>query len=73
LTGSAAANVLDGAKGNDAIDGGGGADTLRGGEGDDQIEAQDGVKDIVECGLGTDRDCSCSHAVDGMPLPIALP
>lgn len=24
-------------------------------------------------GLGTDRDCSCSHAVDGMPLPIALP
>jgi hypothetical protein len=55
LTGSAAANVLDGAKGNDAIDGGGGGDTLRGGEGDDQIEAQDGVKDVVECGLGSDR------------------
>jgi 5'-methylthioadenosine phosphorylase len=24
-------------------------------------------------GLGADRDCSCSHAVDGMDLPIELP
>lgn len=24
-------------------------------------------------GLGTDRDCSCSHAVDGMDLPLTLP
>ncbi len=27
----------------------------------------------VVAGLGTDRDCSCSHAVDGMDLPVELP
>lgn len=27
----------------------------------------------VVAGLGTDRDCACSHAVDGMDLPITLP
>ena len=30
------------------------------------------LSDVIG-GLGTERDCSCSHAVDGMPLPIALP
>ena len=24
-------------------------------------------------GLGTDRDCACPHAVDGMDLPVELP
>jgi len=28
--------------------------------------------DIV-AGLGEDRDCACSHAVDGMDLPVTLP
>ncbi|MEV7397520.1 S-methyl-5'-thioadenosine phosphorylase [Aeromicrobium sp. NPDC092404] len=27
----------------------------------------------VVAGLGTERDCGCSHAVDGMDLPIELP
>ena len=30
------------------------------------------MRDVIQT-LGTERDCSCSHAVDGMPLPIALP
>ena len=30
------------------------------------------MRDVIGA-LGTERDCSCSHAVDGMPLPIALP
>ena len=30
------------------------------------------LTDVIS-GLGTERDCSCSHAVDGMDLPIALP
>jgi len=27
----------------------------------------------VVAGLGKDRDCSCSHAVEGMDLPVTLP
>jgi 5'-methylthioadenosine phosphorylase len=32
-----------------------------------------GVLGDVVANLGTDRDCACSHAVDGMDLPVTLP
>ena len=36
----------------------------------------DTLKDVlrsVVAGVGSERDCACSHAVDGMTLPIELP
>jgi Ca2+-binding RTX toxin-like protein len=50
VTGSAAANTLDGGTGNDELQGGGGLDTLLGGPGDDALLARDGLRDSVDCG-----------------------
>jgi Ca2+-binding RTX toxin-like protein len=44
-----------GGAGNDVIVGGAGADHLSGGPGSDTIYAQDGERDIVDCGPGNDR------------------
>ena len=56
LTGSSAANTLDGGAGNDQITGGNGADTLRGEDGDDLIDARDNAStDVVRCGNGVDN------------------
>ena len=33
---------------------------------------KDGLAEVIAA-VGTDRDCSCSHAVDGLDLPIQLP
>jgi 5'-methylthioadenosine phosphorylase len=30
------------------------------------------LSDVI-ASVGTDRDCACSHAVDGMDLPFELP
>jgi len=56
LTGDGGANTIEGGLGNDEITGGGGTDTLRGGDGTDLIIARDnGVRDVVSCGLGLDE------------------
>jgi hypothetical protein len=54
FTGSAQPNVLTGGQSDDNLVGGGGQDTLNGNEGDDSIEARDGVRDVIDCGPGTD-------------------
>jgi Ca2+-binding RTX toxin-like protein len=54
LTGSAAANVLEGRGGNDGLAGAGGRDALDGGEGDDALSARDGIEESLQCGAGTD-------------------
>jgi hypothetical protein len=54
LSGSAAANVLTTAGGNDTVSGGLGNDTIDSGAGDDAIDARDGFADRVTCGPGTD-------------------
>ncbi len=53
LIGDAAANILDGGKGNDALVGNDGNDTLKGGEGDDWLQGGKG-NDILDGGLGKD-------------------
>jgi len=49
------ADTVYGKDGDDYIDGRGGRDTISGGLGDDIIISNDGVKDVVKCGPGTDR------------------
>ncbi len=53
LTGSTAANLLNGGAGNDSLFGGNGADTLIGGGGNDSMNGQGGV-DSLAGGLGND-------------------
>ena len=60
FVGSAAANLIKGAQGNDEIDGGAGQDTLEGGEDEDRILARDGEPDTVDCGFGQDT-CDGRH------------
>ena len=72
ITGDSGANSINGGSGNDTIHGGAGNDTLTGGPGNDQlfgeadndtIFAQDGAKDTIDGGTGTDtaqRDNSAS-------------
>ena len=50
-----AANILDGAGGNDTLVGGGGADTLTGGDGDDVLVGGGGA-DIIDGGAGIDTN-----------------
>ena len=39
----------------------------------EHIETLKSVLTDVVGAVGTDRDCACSHAVDGMDLPFELP
>jgi Ca2+-binding RTX toxin-like protein len=55
LNGTAGRDRIEGLGGNDTINGRGGADTLLGGAGNDTITANDGVRDVVDCGAGNDR------------------
>lgn len=55
LLGGAGDDRLDGGRGNDVITGGAGADRIDGGPGSDSIAADDGERDVVECGDGRDR------------------
>ena len=55
LLGGAGDDMIDGGNGNDIITGGSGADNLTGGAGSDTIYANDGERDIVDCGTGNDR------------------
>lgn len=52
LDGSEAGDKLDGGSGNDQLSGALGSDTLLGGPGADAINADDGVRDNVNCGAG---------------------
>jgi Ca2+-binding RTX toxin-like protein len=54
LVGRGGADRLDGGSGDDRLTGGTGRDRLDGGAGDDTIDAEDGHRDIVRCGPGTD-------------------
>ncbi len=55
LYGEAGNDTIDGGSFDDSINGGSGADTLRGGSGGDFINADDGERDVIDCGLGRDR------------------
>jgi Ca2+-binding RTX toxin-like protein len=55
ILGGAGSDRIDGGAGNDIITGGSGADRLLGGNGSDTIRADDGERDIVDCGAGQDR------------------
>jgi uncharacterized repeat protein (TIGR01451 family) len=63
LNGGAGADDLNGGAGDDAINGGGGKDEIagdrgediiKGGAGNDAIDADDGTRDTVDCGTGSD-------------------
>jgi hypothetical protein len=54
LRGGAGVDGLDGGGGNDVIDPGPGQDFVRDVSGDDRIEAEDGERDHVDCGPGSD-------------------
>jgi Ca2+-binding RTX toxin-like protein len=79
LTGTGAANTLDGGDGNDTITGGKGVDGLYGGPGDDVIDSRDGQVDVVDCGPGTDTVnadgvdaiTGCERRGKGVALPSA--
>ena len=64
VTGSDAANVLDGGAGNDTLDGRGGVDTLLGGPGADTLLARDGAPERVDC--GADADGGEADTVDAL-------
>ena len=55
ILGGAGDDYLDGGDGNDVIVGGPGSDRILGGPGSDTIHADDGERDIVDCGTGNDR------------------
>jgi len=55
LLGQGGRDSIRGGSGNDTINGGSGSDRLFGGAGNDVIYAQDGARDAVSCGPGTDR------------------
>jgi Ca2+-binding RTX toxin-like protein len=55
ILGGAGDDLLEGGKGNDVITGGAGADRIFGGPGSDTIYANDGEKDVIDCGSGDDR------------------
>jgi Ca2+-binding RTX toxin-like protein len=66
LIGSAGSNVLNGNGGNDFLNGLGGADVLLGSLGNDFLVANDGIRDSVSCGDGSD-----SALVDGQDVRAA--
>lgn len=53
-TGTAAAEIFIGGRGNDSLSGGGGADVFRSGAGDDQLTISDLTFRAIDGGLGTD-------------------
>ncbi len=55
IFGGAGDDRLDGGPGNDVITGGAGADKIFGGPGSDTIYADDGERDVIDCGPGRDR------------------
>lgn len=54
LVGTPGNDEIRGWKGNDRIDGGPGEDSLYGGADDDHISANDGARDMLDCGSGND-------------------
>ena len=63
ILGGAGDDLLEGGPGNDVITGGAGADRIVGGPGSDTIYANDGEKDVVDCGAGDDRAVVDSYDV----------
>ena len=55
IFGGAGDDQLYGGPGNDVITGGAGADKIYGGPGSDTIYADDGERDVIDCGPGRDR------------------
>ncbi|MEA2482026.1 MAG: hypothetical protein QOJ07_3948, partial [Thermoleophilaceae bacterium] len=55
LDGDAGNDRLSGGSGNDSLDGGAGRNVLSGGKGNDWIYAQNGVRDVIDCGPGRDH------------------
>jgi hypothetical protein len=55
ILGGAGDDFLDGGDGNDVMNGGPGSDRILGGVGSDTIHADDGERDTVDCGTGSDR------------------
>ena len=55
IVGGAGDDQLCGGPGTDVITGGAGADKIEGGPGSDTIYADDGERDVVDCGPGRDR------------------
>ncbi len=60
VKGKRAADVIEGGDGADKVKGGSGRDTVRGGTGNDIVRGgthgrtNDGVRDVLDCGSGTD-------------------
>jgi hypothetical protein len=54
LSGDGGNDRIDGDRGDDRIDATGGRDRVFGGNGDDRIDAEDGKRDRVDCGHGSD-------------------
>lgn len=58
ITGSSAAETIDGRSGDDSINPGGGTDTVSGSAGNDTIDVREdnqGIRDVVTCGTGQDE------------------
>jgi hypothetical protein len=69
LAGRGGNDIVYGGPGNDSLNGGGGHDRLYGGTGDDHLFANDGVRDIVDCGPGRDEaDADGMDIVSGCEL-----
>ena len=73
LTGSGAANELDGGAGNDTLSGLGGADGLTGGRGNDTLDGGAGIDALaggggpIGCADGTTRATTCRAAAEWTP------
>ena len=50
--------------GGDILDADGGPDTVKGGPGNDEVYADDGVKDIIDCGKGQEDFASHDRGID---------
>jgi Ca2+-binding RTX toxin-like protein len=55
VAGASGSDVVSGGSGGDGLSGGSGSDWILGGTENDLVFADDGVKDIVDCGAGNDR------------------
>jgi Ca2+-binding RTX toxin-like protein len=54
INGAGGPDTLDGGGGGDTITGGGGRDAVKGGAGGDTLRVRDGLRDTVNCGIGSD-------------------
>jgi Ca2+-binding RTX toxin-like protein len=63
IFGGPGTDTLTGGRVGDSLQGDGGTDTLLGMNGDDSLYAQDGERDVVACGIGTDT--ATLDSIDG--------